>query len=193
VVLQPTKKNNMSDNELLEIDSKQAIKEFFLEVKERAKLFPRNSIEHYNPNVAAQILWMLAQGGRISVIAKKCKVSHELVRSLEWRHNDTLESKRKEFSKRYAIAAAEYTDLLFEKAEQLSNDPEQLKMISPDRLALTIGIMTDKAGQLSGMASTIVEHRKGASIDDAAKMIAEAKSRIANKIKEQAIDVEVVE
>jgi hypothetical protein len=183
----------MSDNELLEIDSKQAIKEFFLEVKERAKLFPRNSIEHYNPNVAAQILWMLAQGGRISVIAKKCKVSHELVRSLEWRHNDTLESKRKEFSKRYAIAAAEYTDLLFEKAEQLSNDPEQLKMISPDRLALTIGIMTDKAGQLSGMASTIVEHRKGASIDDAAKMIAEAKSRIANKIKEQAIDVEVVD
>jgi hypothetical protein len=183
----------MSDNELLEIDSKKAIKEFFLEVKERAKLFPRNSIEHYNPNVAAQILWMLAQGGRISVIAKKCKVSHELVRSLEWRHNDTLESKRKEFSKRYAIAAAEYTDLLFEKAEQLSNDPEQLKMISPDRLALTIGIMTDKAGQLSGMASTIVEHRKGASIDDAAKMIAEAKSRIANKIKEQAIDVEVVE
>ena len=74
----------MSDNELLEIDSKQAIKEFFLEVKERAKLFPRNSIEHYNPNVAAQILWMLAQGGRISVIAKKCKVSHELVRSLEF-------------------------------------------------------------------------------------------------------------
>jgi hypothetical protein len=120
-------------------------------------------------------------------------VSHELVRSLEWRHNDTLESKRKEFSKRYAIAAAEYTDLLFEKAEQLSNDPEQLKMISPDRLALTIGIMTDKAGQLSGMASTIVEHRKGASIDDAAKMIAEAKSRIANKIKEQAIEVEVIE
>jgi len=183
----------MSDEDLSAIDSKEAMKEFFLEVKERAKQFPRNTIENYNPNVAAQILWMLAQGGRISVIAKKCKVTHETVRALEWRHNDTLESKRKEFSKRYAIAAAEYTDLVFEKAEQLSRDPDQLKAISPDRLALTIGIMTDKAGQLSGMASTIVEHRKGPSIDDAAKMIAEAKSRIANKVKAQAVEAEIVE
>ena len=50
----------MSDEDLSAIDSKEAMKEFFLEVKERAKQFPRNTIENYNPNVAAQILWMLA-------------------------------------------------------------------------------------------------------------------------------------
>jgi hypothetical protein len=43
------------------------------------------------------------------------------------------------------------------------------------------------------MASTIVEHRKGPSIDDAAKMIAEAKSRIANKVKAQAVEAEIVD
>ena len=42
----------MSDEDLSAIDSKEAMKEFFLEVKERAKQFPRNTIENYNPNVA---------------------------------------------------------------------------------------------------------------------------------------------
>jgi len=183
----------MDDENLDAIDSHEAKKEFFLEIKERAKSFPRNCVENYNPHLAAKILWMSAQGARVSAIAKKLQCGHELVRSLEWRHNDTLESKRKEFSKRYAIAAAEYTDLLFDRAEQLANNPEELAKISPDRLALTVGIMTDKATQLSGMATTVVEHRKGTSIDDAAKMIAEARSRIAAKVKEQAIEAEIVE
>jgi hypothetical protein len=43
------------------------------------------------------------------------------------------------------------------------------------------------------MATSVVEHRKGASIDDAAKMIADAKARIANKVREEAIEAEVVE
>jgi hypothetical protein len=66
-------------------------------------------------------------------------------------------------------------------------------MISPDRLALTVGIMTDKASQLSGMATTVIEHRRGASIDDAAKMIEEARMRVANKAKEVTVEAEVIE
>ena len=63
----------MSDEDLSAIDSKEAMKEFFLEVKERAKQFPRNTIENYNPNVAAQILWMLAQGGRIMPLPRSAR------------------------------------------------------------------------------------------------------------------------
>jgi hypothetical protein len=166
---------------------------WFLEIKERAKNLPRGSVEHYAPAVAAQALWMLAQGARIKSISEKTGLGHETIRKLEWRHNDTLETKRKEFSMRYAIAAQEYTDLLFEKAEQLSNDSEALSKISPDKLALTIGIMTDKAAQLTGMAGIVIEHRKGASIDDAMKMIAETKARIAERIKSQAIEAEIIE
>jgi hypothetical protein len=55
-----------------------------------------------------------------------------------------------------------------------------------------VGILTDKAAQLTGMASSIVEHRKGASLDDAAKMIFDAKARIASKIKEDAIEAEIL-
>jgi len=94
---------------------------------------------------------------------------------------------------RYAMVASEYTDLLFQKAEMLANDPEQLKYVPPDKLALTIGIMTDKASQLMGMATTVVEHRKGTSIEDAAKLIEEAKARVANKMREVAIEAEVVQ
>ena len=94
---------------------------------------------------------------------------------------------------RYAIAAQDYTDLLFERSQQLFDNPDELAKISPDKLAVTVGILTDKAAQLTGMASSIVEHRKGASIDDAAKMIFDAKARIASKIKNDAIDVEIID
>jgi hypothetical protein len=176
-----------------DVDSPEALREFFHQVKDRAKDMSPVCFENRYPHVAAKVLWMLAQGAPVSVIAKATNVGRYSIRNMEWRHNDTLETKRKEFSKKYAIAAAEYTDLLFEKAEQLANDPEQLSKISPDKLALTVGIMTDKSSQLSGMATSVVEHRKGASIDDAAKMIADAKARIANKVREEAIEAEVVE
>lgn len=94
---------------------------------------------------------------------------------------------------RYAIAAQEYTDLLFERATQLYDDPDSLAKISPEKLAITVGILTDKAAQLTGMATTVVEHRKGASLDDAAKMISEVRTRIANKIREGAIDAEIID
>ena len=72
------------------------------------------------------------------------------------------------------------------------DNPDELAKISPDKLAVTVGILTDKAAQLTGMASSIVEHRKGASLDDAAKMIFDAKARIASKIKEDAIEAEIL-
>jgi hypothetical protein len=182
----------MSNAIAKEIESQPA--EWFQEVLERAKAHgDRKRVEYWNPQGAAKALWGLAQGKSYSAIAKDTGIDRKTVRELEWRHEDTLETKRKDFSRKYAIAAEEYTDLLFQKAEQLAEDPEQLKNISPDRLALTVGIMTDKATQLAGMAGVVIEHRKGASIEDAAIMIAQAKSRIANRIKEQAIEVEIIE
>ena len=164
--------------------------EWFQEVLDRAKAHgDRKRVEFWNPQGAAKALWGLAQGKSYSVIAKETGIDRKTIRSLEWRHEDTLESKRKDFSRKYAIAAEEYTDLLFQKAEQLADDPDQLKNISPDRLALTVGIMTDKATQLAGMAGVVIEHRKGASIEDAAIMIAQAKAKIAQRASTVIIDV----
>ena len=175
------------------VDEREDKSAWFLEVKERAKLSPGNCVEHYAPNKAAMALWLAAQGARITDIQKKTGLGRETIRGLQWRHTDTLETKRKEFSMRYAIAAQDYTDLLFERSQQLFDNPEELAKISPDKLAVTVGILTDKAAQLTGMATTVVEHRKGASLDDAAKMISDAKSRIASKIKEDALEAEIIE
>jgi len=165
-------------------------KEWFAEVLERARIHgDRKRVEFWNPQGAAKALWMLAQGKSYTSIAKETGIDRKTVRELEWRHEDTLESKRKEFSRKYAIAAEEYTDLLFAKAEQLYDDPEQLKNIAPDRLALTIGIMTDKATQLAGMAGVVIEHRKGASIEDAMAMIAQAKANVARRVSGTIIDI----
>lgn len=164
--------------------------EWFAEVLERAKAHgDRKRVEYWNPEGAAKALWLLAQGRSYCAIAKETGIDRKTIRSLEWRHEDTLESKRKDFSRQYAIAAEEYTDLLFKKAEQLAGDPEQLKSIAPDRLALTIGIMTDKATQLAGMAGVVIEHRKGTSIEDAATMIANARAKIAARMSNIIIDV----
>lgn len=163
---------------------------WFLEILERAKAHgDRKQVEFWNPKAAAKAMWLLAQGNSYKSIQRDTKLDRQTIRALEWRHNDTLETKRKEFSMKYAIAAEEFTDLLFKKAEQLADNPEQLENISPDKLALTVGIMTDKATQLAGMAGVVIEHRQGASISDAAKMISEARSRLAKKASGAIIDV----
>jgi hypothetical protein len=184
---------NITKNSIQVNDDDIVNTEWFQEVLDRAKEHgEKKRVEFWNPHGAAKALWGLAQGKSHNKIAQESGLDRKTVRELEWRHTDTLDTKRKEFSRKYAIAAEEYTDLLFQKAEQLADDPEQLKNISPDRLALTVGIMTDKATQLAGMAGIVIEHRKGASIEDAAKIISEAKARIANKVKAQAIDAEII-
>jgi hypothetical protein len=178
-------------SELPQINEDHTSTEWFQDVIRRAEEHgDKKRIEFWNPQAAANVLWMLAQGNSVAAVSKETGVARETIRGLSWRHNDTLETKRKEFSQRYAIAAEEYTDLLFSKAEQLCDNPEELAKISPDRLALTVGILTDKASQLSGMAGVVIEHRKGASIDDAARLIAEARAKIAKK--SIIIDAEVV-
>ena len=163
--------------------------EWFNEVRLRAEAetSSKTCIERLAPQLAAQALWMLAQGMTYTKISKETGFDRGTVRSLEWRHTDTLETKRKEFSRRYAMVAEEFTDILFTKAGQLADNPEQLQAISPDKLALTVAIMTDKSMALSGMAGVVIEHRKGASIDDAIAAIAAAKARAATRIVEAEI------
>ena len=166
--------------------------EFVAEIMKRADESGLPLIERRNPNAAAAALWMLCQGLPRTRIREQTGLSLACINRLGFRHSDTLESKRKDFAMAYAQAAQTYTDLAMDKAERLMDNPELLDQISPDKLALTVGIFTDKAAQLSGMASAIVEYRKGASVEDAAKVIEEARARIAEKIKSQAIEAEVV-
>ena len=80
-------------------------------------------------------------------------------------------------------------DLLQEKFDRLYEDPSRLDEISPDRLAVTVGVMTDKAAQLAGMASVTIEHRKGASIEEALEFQKAVRERI--KATQTVIEAEV--
>jgi hypothetical protein len=151
------------------------------------------SIEFTKPKQCAVALWRMAQGVHQWRIAEETGLNLKTIVNLKWKHHDTLDSRRKEISKSYAHAADAFTELLMEKANQLGTDPAALAKISPEKLALTIGIMTDKAAQLSGMAGVIIEHRKGPSIEDASQAIAAAKARIADKLRATAIEAEVIE
>ena len=167
--------------------------EWFTEVRARAaERMQGHCIENTDPEKAAKILWMLSQGVPKLRISNELGVRRETITRLGWTHKDTLETKRKEFSREFAITAELYKDLLIEKFERLAKDPEKLDAISPDKLAVAMGILADKSAQLAGMAGVIIEHRKGVSIDDAMKFQAEIRARIAEKMKAQAIVAEIV-
>ena len=166
--------------------------EFVMEIMKRAKEGHNSCVEFTRPKVAAIALWRLAQGVSTHHIMKETGCTRETIRGLAIRNRETLEDKKAYFAAIYARAASEYSELLFERADQLHENPDQLASISPDRLALTVGIMSDHAAKLSGMATSVIEHRSGASVDDAAKMIAAARARIAEKTRATAIEVEVI-
>ena len=155
--------------------------------------FDGRHVELTKPEAAAKAVWMRCQGIAYHRIEAETGLKYDTIRQLCWRAEDTIETKKKEFSRRYAQIAEMVADALGEKMERMLSNPEQLDAISPDRLALTLGIVTDHSAKLSGMAGVIIEHRKGASIDDAAKAIAEARARIADKIRSEAVTVEVIE
>lgn len=175
------------DNSL--IDNKAAMIKFMDAIKDRAKDLPTNSVENTKPDVAVKALWLLSQGAPYIEIRRITCLSHETIRRLEWEHNTTLEKKRKEFSTRYAMAAMEYTDLLFMKAERIHDNPELLDDISPEKLATTVGIMQDKSSSLAGITDAGVGAKAGLSIEDALVLIEASKQRRAQKV----IEAEVIE
>jgi hypothetical protein len=175
------------DNSL--IDNKAAMIKFMDAIKDRAKDLPSNSIENTKPDVAVKALWLLSQGAPYTEIRRITRLSHETIRRLEWDHNTTLEKKRKEFSTRYAMAAMEYTDLLFMKAERIHDNPDLLDDISPEKLATPVGIMQDKSSSLAGFSDAGVGQKAGLSIEDALVLIEASKQKRAQKV----IDAEVVE
>lgn len=149
-------------------------------------------IENQDPERAAKALAMLAAGTPLIQIHRALKMDRSAIRSLRWRHKETLETRRKEFAKKFAMGAEALVDLTFKKIEQIEDDDDMLAATSMKDLALGAAIFTDKAMALSGMASTVIEHRRGPSIEDAQKAIAEARARIANRATEEAIEAEVI-
>ena len=168
--------------------NREEMKRFLGAIKERAKDLPPNCLENTRPHVAAKALWMLSEGASLREVNRVTQVGHETCRRLMTDHQETYEIQQKKASVRYAMGAQEYMDRVFEWSEMAAADPDMLKRVSPDKLAMTAGILQDKALTLNGQANTVVEHRSGKTIDEALEMIKQAKARVADKGK--IIDIE---
>jgi uncharacterized protein YerC len=164
-------------------------------VRERAKELPCQALENRKPDIAAKIIWMLAQNASYKDIRDLTGVSNEAIRRIDHehsQHNLAFAEQRKIFANRYAMAAMEYTDLLFKRAEQLHDDPELLAQVSPEKLATVVGIMQDKSSMLSGSTSADLNKKEGLSIDDALMLIEASRQKAAEKRLNKVIEAEVI-
>lgn len=160
-------------------------------VQERAKESerPGMTVEFKKPKECAMALKMLAANHSVIKISRETGLSTHTVQNLKWRHKETLESRRKELARTYGIAAEATVALAFKKVEMLEDDDALLAQTSLKDIALSGAILTDKAVLLSGMATTVIEHRSGPSIEDAQAAIMAARQKIADRAKAEAIDV----
>jgi len=148
-----------------------------------------NSIEFMDPENTAKALTMFAQGAAYRKVEAETGLSRHTLIRLKYDHTANIEKMKPYFARRFAIMADLGMDLLQEKFDRLYEDPSRLDEISPDRLAVTVGVMTDKAAQLAGMASVTIEHRKGASIEEALEFQKAVRERI--KATQTVIEAEV--
>jgi len=148
-----------------------------------------NSVEFYDPVNTAKALTLFAQSFPYSRVEEETGLSRHTLIRLKFDHTANIEKMKPYFARQFAVLADVASDLLMQKFDRLYENPEQLDMISPDRLAVTIGVMTDKAAQLAGMASVTIEHRKGASIEEALEFQKAVRERI--KATQTVIEAEV--
>jgi hypothetical protein len=180
-------------NNLITVNNHSVPDCWFTEVQARAAESSHfDVVEKSKPDKAALALMLLARGTAKKRVAEISGLDRGTISKLAWRHSETLESRKREMARGYAMAAEQYKDLLVQKAEQLEDNPEELAKISPDKIALAMAIATDKATMLSGMPTAVVEHRKGATLSDALALINAAKARIAEKVRSEAIEAEVM-
>ncbi len=164
---------------------------FMTDVVERAveSKMATQKIELMDPNAVANILMMRAEGETVSAIVRESGYSRPTIKRLLHDHEDTVNDQRKRAALNMGYASATYTDLLMKRADQLSEDDEELRKLNPKDLALTAAIMQDKSDSAAGRNTIVIEHRKGPTLDDASAVIAAAKKRIADKSRDGAIDV----
>lgn len=155
-------------------------------------LINTQALERCKPHKAVQILMMLEECASVNEIVRQVGTNHNVIYRIRARHSASMADRRKEFSRRFATLAEMSSDLLAKKLMRLDDDDEKLDGTPLKDIALTMAIVTDKAAQADGMPSVVIEHRRGASIEDAAKRIAEARARIADKARGEAVEAEII-
>ncbi len=154
-------------------------------VGEAAKVGRSDKIEVRDPMKAAVILERLARGDRLRRVMAEEGVGQEMIARLKLDHGEAIARRRELAAGDAEYLAERYRLLAEDKADQLADDPEAMARVNPKDLALSYGIYRDKASNLRGDATAVVEHKRSVSLEDAAAMIEAARK----KVQGEAIDV----
>ena len=104
----------------------QSFDEFYQIIVERSKNKAPQSLERKNPQLAADVLWRLAQGKSRLSISRDLGLDMPTLRRLLEDNEQAIEAKRKEMAYVFAGVANQYVGLLQKKADLLDDDDDAL-------------------------------------------------------------------
>lgn len=148
------------------------------------------SMECREPEKAAKALYLLAETDmKKAEIAREVEIAKQHLDRLAYNHAIALEHRRPELAAKFTENADRIATAIGRKVDMILEDDEEMKKTPLKDLAIAMGVSIDKAGALSGMATTVIEHRTGPTLEDAMAAIAKAKQKVADKLRDGAIDV----
>lgn len=146
------------------------------------------AVEKKRPAEAVHALELLSQGWSHREIKNMTGLGWDALWRLAEDHKPALEVRRAQLAHKGFVQAQKAGELLDRKMSMLAEDDAALQKTSLRDLALVKAIMQDKSFDALGESSKVtIEHKssRGASLEDAAKLIAAAKAALA----QNAIDV----
>lgn len=164
------------------------LQEFAAILAERGRNKPHGALERKNPMLAAMVLEMRSRCVPMRKIKAETGVDFAAQIRLERENAEPMEKWRKRAAEAMAHTSELARNVLNEKLYTLLDDEESLKATRVSEIAVAMGVSTDKTMALSGIPSMTIEHKKGASLDDARKMIEAAKQKVAERLRGDAIE-----
>jgi len=152
------------------------------------------ALEVTQPEKAAMALYLLNEFPDMSrrEVARRVNVARIDLDRLAYHNAMKLEDARPELAMKFTKNASDLAELVGRKIDRIREDDEQLDQTSLKDLTIAMGISAQNAATMAGVATTIIEHRTGPTLDDAMKAIEEAKAKIATRTKQAAIEAEVI-
>lgn len=169
-----------------------ALAELTREIRAKGKSMLPHAVENLVPHKAALALVLKAEGQSIRSVMRQTGLSAATISRLGWHHAANLDAKRAELSIAFAVVADKARQATSEKLDMILGDEEQMKAARLNDLAITAGIMTEKAVMLSGGSPVKIETERGPTLEDAIAFKAEILSRLARAKASGAIEAEVV-
>jgi hypothetical protein len=141
-----------------------------------------NSREVKKPEKTAEMVSDMMNGMSTSAWCAKYNLGGNDLRSFKQKYMPLIAERKEWLARQNVSVAAMAQELQLQKMEQLADDPEELRKVNVRDLAMTANLAVQGFTQLTDGNRVIVEHQKGATLEDAQARIALARERAQAKL-----------